>query len=105
MILAKLKTWALALLAVLAAIAGALLYGRRKGRQAAEQAEAVRDAQANAQAAQQVIQAHEVRDEVEAENAKLPKAGPQAVATADPDTAAGRLRDDGWVLPEDRGPH
>lgn len=105
MILAKLKTWALALFAVLAAIAGALLYGRRKGKQAAEQAEAVRDAQANAQAAQQVIQAHEVRDEVEAENAKLPNAGPQAVATADPDTAAGRLRDDGWVLPEDRGPH
>lgn len=97
MILAKLKTWALALFAVLAAIASALLYGRHKGKQAAEQAEAARDAQANAQTAQQVIQAHEVRNEVEAENAKLPDAPAQTVVTADPGTAAGQLRDDGWV--------
>lgn len=97
MILARLKTYALALFAALAAIAGVLLYGRHKGKQAAEQAEAARDAEANAKAAQQVIQAHEVRNEVEAENAKLPDAGPQTVATADPATAAGQLRDDGWV--------
>ena len=45
MILAKLKTWALALFAVLAAIATALLYGRHKGKQAAEQAEVARDAE------------------------------------------------------------
>lgn len=86
-----------ALGAVLLAIASAVLYGRRKGKQAAEQAEAVRDVQANAQAAQQVIHAHEVRNEVEVENAKLPDAPAQAVGTADPATAAGKLRDDGWV--------
>lgn len=83
--------------ALVAAAAGLYLSGRHKGKQSAEQAEAVRDAQANAQAAQQVIHAHEVRNEVEAENAKLPDAPAQPVATADPNSAAGQLRDDGWV--------
>jgi hypothetical protein len=90
MILARLKTWALALLALVAAIATAGLYGRRKGKQAAEQAEA-------AQAAQDTIHAHEVRDEVEAEVSKLPDAPAQAVGDADPTTAAGKLRDNGWM--------
>lgn len=88
--LARLKTWALALLAIIVAIATAGLYGRRKGKQAAEQAEA-------AQAAQDTIHAHEVRDEVEAEVSKLPDAPTQTVSAADPATAAGRLRDDGWT--------
>lgn len=96
MILAKLKTWALALFAVLAAIAGALLYGRRKGKQAAEQAEAVRDAAANAQAAQDIIQTQESRHETDAEVQRLPDAPAQRVGGADPDTAAGKLRD-GWT--------
>lgn len=96
-VLSKLYGWLAAAGAVLLAIVTVGLYGRHKGKQAAEQAEAARDAQANAQAAQHVIQAHEVRNEVEAENAKLPDAPAQPVATADPDTSAGRLRDDGWV--------
>lgn len=95
--LARIKTWAMALLAILAAIATAGLYGRRKGKQAAEQAEAARDAQANAQAAEQVIHAHEVRHEIEATVSKLPDAPTQTVSAADPATAAGRLRDDGWT--------
>ena len=96
-ILSKLYGWLAAAAAVLLAIVTVGLYGRHKGKQAAEQAEAARDAQANAQAAGQVIQANEVRHEVEAENAKLPDAPEQPVATADPATAAGQLRDDGWV--------
>lgn len=84
-------------LAVLLAIATAGLYGRHKGKQAAQQAEAARDAKAAAQAAQQVTRAHEVRNDVEAENAKLPDAPAQQVGAADPATAAGELRDAGWT--------
>lgn len=94
MILAKLKTWALALFAVLAAIATALLYGRHKGKQAAEQDEAARDAAANAQAAQDIIKTQESRHETDAEVQRLPDAPAQRVGDADPNTAAGRLRDD-----------
>lgn len=97
MILAKLKAWALAVLAVLAAIGSAWLYGRRGGKQAQRQADAARDAQASAQAAQNTIHAHEVRHEVEAEVSKLPDAPAQKVGDAAPDSAAGRLRDDGWT--------
>ena len=96
MILAKLKTWALALFAVLAAIATAGLYGRHKGKQAAEQAEAVRDAVANAQAAQDIIQTQEKRNATDAEVQRLPDAPAQHVGDADPNTAAGKLRD-GWT--------
>jgi hypothetical protein len=97
MILAKLKTWALALFAVLAAIATALLYGRHKGKQAAEQAEAARDTKANAQAAQDIIKTQESRHETDAEVQRLPDAPAQQVGTADPDTAAGRLDSYGWT--------
>lgn len=46
------------------------------------------------QAEQAAVQAaSEVRNEVE----KLPDAPAQPVGTADPSTAAGELRDDGWV--------
>ena len=93
MILAKLKTWALALFAVLAAIATALLYGRHKGKQAAEQAEVARDAEVNAQAAQDIIKTQESRHETDAEVQRLPDAPAQAVRAADPGTAAGRLQD------------
>lgn len=93
MILARLKTWALAALALLAAIVSAWLYGRRKGKAVAEQAEATRDAASNAQAAQETINAHEVRHEVEDEVSKLPDAPTQAVGDARPDSAAGRLQD------------
>lgn len=95
MILAKLKTWALALLALFAALAGAVLYGRAKGK-AAEQGK-TRAAQEAAAAAQATVHAHEVRNEVENETAKLPDAPPQRVGDADSGTAAGRLRDDGWT--------
>jgi hypothetical protein len=80
---------------MLTAIAAAVLYGRSKGR-AAEQVK-TRAAQEAATAAQAIVHAHEVRDEVENETAKLPDAPLQSVATADPATAAGRLRDDGWA--------
>ena len=96
MILAKLKTWALALLAVIAANGSAWLYGRRGGKKAAEQAEAARDAQANAQAAQDVIQTQESRHATDQAVQQLPDAPAQAVGDADPTTAAGRLRD-GWT--------
>lgn len=96
MILAKLKTWALWLAGLIAAVASAWLYGRHKGKQAAEQAEAARDAQANTQAAQDIIQTQESRHETDAEVQRLPDAPAQRVGDADPDTAAGKL-DSGWT--------
>jgi len=93
----KTKLWALALAGVLAAIGSAWLYGRHRGKQAQQQADAARDAQVNAQIAQQVAQAQEARNEVDAQVQALPAAPSQQVATADPGTAAGKLRDDGWM--------
>lgn len=97
MILDKIKTWAIALGAALLSIGLAVLYGLRKGKRWQKGVDDARDAQANAQAAEQVQQVQESRHETDAENAALPDAGPQQVAQADPSTAAGKLRDDGWV--------
>lgn len=91
----KLKGYLIAAGALLVALAGAVLYGRAKGK-AAEQVK-TRAAQEAAQAAQATVHVHEVRHDVEVETAKLPDAPPQSVAAADPATAAGRLRDDGWT--------
>lgn len=83
--------------AVLAGLAALYLYGRWGGAKAQATTDKAKDAQANAQAAQQVTQAATVRQGVENETAQLPTAPPQTVATADPATAAGKLRVDGWL--------
>lgn len=88
MLLDRLKTYALALFAFLAALAGTAIYWRQKGKQAQKDAD-------KADAANEVIHAHEVRDAVETEVQALPEAPPQKVADADPATAAGRLQ--GWT--------
>lgn len=93
---AKVWKYVAAFGALIAAIAGIYLSGRRKGKAAAEQAEAARDAQANAQAAQDIIKTQESRHETDAEVQRLPDAPAQRVGDADPDTAAGKLRD-GWT--------
>jgi len=98
MILAKLKIWALALFGILATLVTVGFYGRHKGKVSAEKEQAARDSRQAAEVAQQTIQAGKVRDEIESENAKLPEAGPQKVSEADPNSAAGKLRDDGWML-------
>lgn len=95
MIWLKLKGYLIALAGLLAALGAAVLYGRAKGREA--ERGKTRDAQEAATAAQATVHAHEVRNEVENETAKLPDAPAQSVAAADPATAAGRLRDDGWT--------
>lgn len=100
---AKLKAWLIGIAVVIAAIGSAWLLGRRGGKQAQQATDAARDAEANAQAAQQQVQAQETRHAVEAEVSKLPDAPPQKVAGADPATAAGKLRDGGWLrAPDDR---
>ncbi len=91
----KLKGYLIAAGVFLAALAAAVLYGRAKG-EAAEQVK-TRAAQDAATAAQAVVHAHEVRNEIENETAKLPDAPPQRVGDAAAGTAAGKLRDDGWV--------
>lgn len=93
----KIKLWAAALLAVLVAIGGAWLYGRSKGKATQRAADDATQAQANTVAAQQQAGAQESRNEVEAEVSQLPPAPAQQVAQADPATAAGELRDDGWT--------
>jgi len=92
---AKVWKWVCAIGAILAAIGGIWLWGREKGK-ASEQIK-TRDAQEAAATAQATVHAHEVRNEVENETAKFPDAPAQSVAAADPATAAGRLRDDGWT--------
>lgn len=93
----KLKGWLIGLAAFLALIASAWLLGRSKGKEAQKVADDAREAQANAQAAAQVQHAQESRHETDAEVAALPDKGLQRVEDADPASAAGKLRDDGWV--------
>lgn len=93
----KLKLWLAIAAAVLVALGATWVAGRRRGAQTQQQADEAKQAQANLQAAQQRADAQETRNEVEAEVQELPAAPPQTVATADPATAAGKLRDDGWV--------
>jgi len=93
----KIKLWAAALLAVLVAIGGAWLYGRERGKSTQKAADAATQAKADVQAQQQVATAQENRNEVDAQVQELPPAPAQQVAQADPATAAGKLRDDGWV--------
>lgn len=89
--LAKLKAWAIGLLAILGAIGAAVLYGRSKGKQA-EQANtrAAQDAVATAQAATEQL---ESRHETDLQVQRLPDAPAQVVDSADPSTAAGRLHE------------
>jgi hypothetical protein len=94
---AKLSGFALAAGGVLIALAGAWLYGRHQAHAADDAETAARDAkQAAADAAERAHQT-EVRHDVEVQTAQLPDAPPQQVAAADPATAAGRLRDNGWT--------
>lgn len=90
----KLKGYLIAAGALLAALAGAVLYGRAKGK-AAEQGK-TREAQEAATAAQAKAEQLESRHETDAQVQRLPDAPAQTVGAADPGTAAGRLRDD-WT--------
>lgn len=94
---AKAGMWLALAGAVLAAVAAAAVWGERKGKQVGI-ADAAQDAirEANA-AAKQVKDAAQTRAGVEAEASQLPDAPAQKVADADPATAAGKLRDDGWT--------
>lgn len=93
-LLARLKAYAVAALALVAGVLGAYLFGRWKGGKIA--ADAVRDADAKAAAKAEHAQV-QTRIEVENEAAKLKDAQPQRVGDADHATAAGRLRDEGWT--------
>jgi hypothetical protein len=92
---AKAWKWVCGLGAVLAAFGAVYLTGRSRGKQAGEaDAQAARNDVANAQAKTEQL---ESRHETDAQVARLPDAPVQAVATAAPATAAGELRDNGWV--------
>lgn len=94
---AKLGVWLALASAVLAAVAAAAVWGERKGKQVGI-ADAAKQAVADAKAAQAAVtDAATVRANVEADTAKLPEAPPQKIADADPNTAAGQLRQGGWT--------
>lgn len=95
------KTWLIAILAAIVAAVAAYLLGRKQGSSAAT-AEAgaqqqAQQAENNVAAAQAAAEHAEVRHDVETQTAALPDAPAQRVADADPSTAAGQLRDNGWT--------
>ena len=91
----KLKGYLIAAGVFLAALAAAMLYGRAKGRQSEQGAtRAAQEAAATAAATNQQL---ESRHETDAEVQRLPDAAAQPVETAAAGTAAGKLRDDGWL--------
>ncbi len=95
---AKAKTWFYALLAILAAIGSAWLYGRHQGDRKTAAKDQAQQAQEAVQSAQQVAKTIEVSSETQSRVQALPVAPVQPVATAAPDTAAGELRDN-WSAP------
>jgi len=93
----KFGRWIVGIALALAALAMGALVMFRKGEQTQADKDVAKDAQSLADAAQEVVNAANVRKDVENETAKLPDAQPQPVATADAATAAGKLRDGGWL--------
>ncbi|WP_426271587.1 hypothetical protein ACN9MB_09175 [Dyella kyungheensis] len=104
---AKFEAWIIGLVAVLAAIGGALLYGREKGK-AAEKKNVVADqAQQQINTATAIVDRSEVRKDVEVETAKLPadatapisatpaesSSAPAAASTPRPDPTPGSSAD------------
>lgn len=91
------KAWlyVCALGAVIAALAIAVFYGREKGK--ASMQVKIEQAHAAADAAKATTQQLESRHETDQAIEQLPAAPPQTIADADPATAAGQLRDDGWT--------
>jgi gas vesicle protein len=95
----RIGRWIVGIGAVIAAIAVAVLVAFVKGKHAQADTDKAKDAGAAQQAAQEVTDAANTRQEVDNATAKLPDAPTQTVATADPASAAGELRDDGWMRP------
>lgn len=91
----KLKGYLITAGVFLAALAAAVLYGRSKGK-AAERVK-TQAAESVAATAQAVVKQMESRHETDAQVQRLPDAPAQTVGAADPATAAGKLRDDGWT--------
>jgi len=89
---AKIWKYVVAIGALAAAVLAIFLEGRSKGKES-NQAK-VDEATQKIQEAEQVQQVVEVRHEVDTTVQNLPQAPTQAVATADPHTAAGQLHDD-----------
>ncbi|HEY6019888.1 MAG TPA: hypothetical protein VIY48_08270 [Candidatus Paceibacterota bacterium] len=96
---AKVWKYVCALGALLLAIGGIWLSGRKSGVAAQKSKNDAREAKANIEAVKQVQAVEDSRRETDAEVAKSPDPGPQKVADAPSDSAAGKLRDDGWVQP------
>lgn len=93
----KIGRAAVALVGLLVAFGAVALTMFEKGKRKQASVDDVKDAQSLADAAEQVVKAERARAEVENEVAKQPSAPPQQVADAAPGTAAGKLRNDGWV--------
>jgi len=93
----KFGRWAIGVALAIAVLGVLLLLMFEKGKQQQADVDQAKDAQSLADAAEQSIKAARTRAEVENEVAKEPVAPPQKVADAAPDTAAGKLRDDGWT--------
>jgi len=88
--------WICALGVLIVAFGSAYLAGMRKGKD--DQQAKVDNATQEAQSANQAAQAVETRHDVDTEVSQLPQAPAQDVATSNPSSAAGRLRDD-WMRP------
>lgn len=93
----RLGRWLTAIGAVIITVLSAWFVGRMQGAGHQKKKDDEQNSNANEEAAKQVTQAIEDRAHVDSEVQKLPDAPAQKVETADPATAAGKLRDDGWV--------
>ena len=91
----RLGRWLAAIGAVIVAILSTWFVGRMQGEEKQKRKNDQQNAQANAEAVRQVNQAIEDRSHVDSEVEALPVAPAQPVATADPSSAAGELRQ--WV--------
>lgn len=92
---AKIWKYVVGLAVVGAGLLAIFLKGRESGK-ASNQAK-VDEATQDVKIATQTAQAVETRHDIDQTVSQLPEAPAQTVANAEPTTAAGKLRDDGWV--------
>lgn len=95
------RAWLVAALAIIAGGALAYIVGRKQGADEvssdADAAKSAQDATNAATAAQAQAHDAQVRHDVENDTEQLPAASAQPVASADPGSATGQLREEGWT--------
>ncbi len=96
-IMNKCKGYVIAFLGLIATIGVAMLYAFRKGGAAASAKYEKQNVEETKQVLKETQQSIGVRNEIDTSVEKLPDVGKESIENAPADSAAGQLRDGGWM--------